>query len=258
MRHPLSTSGCGAGPEGVVAVVDVTGFVVVDSFGEAMPEDFQLLVRQSAQGTVVAFPGVDFAVVEFACPAGHGQGMEGPLTHRRAEIAMMSQASGDDGFAATGSNDGRRGREGSPVKLVYHREESFYGHQARDIHSGPHSARGGHGDPAGAPDVGHLLPGPLPPGDLLRAVADVPGLGAVGADRSDGVRGGPRRRRPRWLRRPEVLRPLREETGVGMVDKAASHGAQPHRAVRRMARQGRPDRLPTPTRDVRTTVQRHL
>lgn len=57
----LSISGRGSVQEGLPAVTDVEGFVVSDAFHEAMPEDLEPTVGQSAQGRVVVFPAAVLA-----------------------------------------------------------------------------------------------------------------------------------------------------------------------------------------------------
>ena len=117
VRHPLSTTSSGRACEGAVAVGDVDGFVVGHALGQAVPEDLQPAVAQGAQGGVVAFPGGDLLVVELAGPAAAGEAAEGPLVHRRAEVAVVRQPAGHDEVALAGTA-GDRGLPGVALQPV--------------------------------------------------------------------------------------------------------------------------------------------
>jgi len=103
MRHPLTTSGRRRRLQGLAAVANVNGFVVVDAFGQAVPQGFQPSVGQGAQGRVVALARRDFGVGELARPDAAGQAAEGPLVHGGAQVVVVRQAAGDDEFAAAGA-----------------------------------------------------------------------------------------------------------------------------------------------------------
>jgi hypothetical protein len=73
LRHEVACSAPGETPsvnlclrsvsKGVVAVGLVGCFVVVDAFGEAVPEDVQPAVAQGAQSGMVAFARGDFLII---------------------------------------------------------------------------------------------------------------------------------------------------------------------------------------------------
>src|SRR5258708_5148324 len=106
MRHPLSTSG---GRSCVVPVADVSGFVVSDVMGKAVPEQFEPAVGQRPQGAVMGFAFGDLGVVELACPSGGMQAAKCPLMHGGTEIAVVCQPPGDNQFTAARSSGDRRG-----------------------------------------------------------------------------------------------------------------------------------------------------
>src|SRR5947209_3318174 len=78
--------------EGAVAVGLVGGLVVEDALGQAVPEDFQPAVAESAEGGVVTFARGDFLVVEFPGPCTGSEATEGPLVDGVAKVVVVRQA----------------------------------------------------------------------------------------------------------------------------------------------------------------------
>jgi xanthine dehydrogenase small subunit len=121
--------------------------------------------------------------------------------------------------------------------------------QPGDRDPGPERTRRSGRDPRRLQGAGHLQPRRLHPGHLLRAVPDVPGHRPVGAGGPARLRRRPARRGGGRIRRPQVLRPVREEARLAVADAGRATGtARPHGPVRRVDRQGRPHRLLTGTR----------
>jgi len=91
-----------------VAVSDMNGFVVDDALAQAMPQDLEPAVAESAKRSVVRLALGAFAVVELPGPTGACEAAEGPALDCVPEEVVVSEAASDHELRLAGSASHRR------------------------------------------------------------------------------------------------------------------------------------------------------
>ena len=99
MSTTSASGGFNGSTEGAVAVGNVGGLCVKNSFAQAMPQHLQPPVAKGAQSCVMALASSPLGVVELARPGGASKAAECPRLHRVAEETVVGETAGDDELA---------------------------------------------------------------------------------------------------------------------------------------------------------------